>query len=159
MKDIEKLAADLTSRYDTSSPFELCDYLYIDVCYLDLPERARGLSIQKEPNGSAILLNREMNERESRYCCAHELGHVLLHPGLNEQAMKDLTNLCIPKFEREADFFAGCLLIGPSVEEWSSSYNPLTAEQIACLSGLPRRVADLWCEKRSKVRQKVHRNR
>lgn len=156
MKDIEQLASYLTSRYGTSSPFELCDYLHVDVCCLDLPDRVRGLSVQKKPEGSVILLNREMDDRESRYCCAHELGHVLLHPGLNAQAMQDLTNLCVPRFEREADFFAGCLFIGPSIKEWCCSYSPLTSQQIACLSGLPHSVAELWCENQSMTPRKTH---
>lgn len=152
MKTIRSLADGLTSRYGTSSPFALCDSLRIDLYRFDLPERVDGLSFQTRGGKRIILLNRCLGEPESRYCCAHELGHALLHPGLNAQAMADLTNLCVPRLEREADLFAACLLIDPSLEEWSLDYEPLTAEQIACLAGLPRRVVDLWCGSAERIR-------
>ena len=152
MKAIKPLADRLTCRYGTSSPVELCDRLRIDIYRFDLPKRVEGLSFQTREGKLIILLNRSLGESESRYCCAHELGHALLHPGLNAQAMADLTNLCVPRLEREADLFAACLLIDPSLEEWSRSYEPLTAELIACLSGLPRRVVDLWCGSAERVR-------
>lgn len=143
MKTIEDLAHRLVKQYDTSSPFDLCDYLHIDIFRFELPVQVRGLCFQKQPEGSVILLNDEMDTVESRYCCAHELGHILLHPGMNAQTMTDLTNLCIPRFEREADFFAACLLIDPGMEEWNKSYDSLTMEQISCLSGLPQKVVAL----------------
>lgn len=148
MQEIRELARSLVLRYGTSSPFELCDYLSVCVCRCELPESMGGVSFQKQTKGSVVLLNRDLGAVEQRYCCAHELGHVLLHPGLNAQTMVDHTNLCIPKFEREADFFAACLLIEPSLEEWNESYDPLTVEQIACLTGLPLRVVNLWQESR-----------
>jgi Zn-dependent peptidase ImmA (M78 family) len=143
MKQIEKLAHGLTQQYGTSSPFELCDYLGIDVFGPELPARVKGLCFQNQEGGSVILLNRTLEGQEKKFCCAHELGHVLLHPGLNAQTMADLTNLCVPRYEHEADFFAACLLIDPDLDEWSQSYDPLTVDQIACLSGLPKRVVDL----------------
>lgn len=151
MKKIEDLAHRLVKRYGTSSPFELCDYLQIDIFRSDLPIQVRGLCFQKQPKGSIILLNRELNAGESKYCCAHELGHVLLHPGMNAQTMADLTNLCIPRFEREADYFAACLLIDPNLEEWNRSYDPLTLEQIGCLTGLPKKVVCLRFESCDKI--------
>lgn len=145
--DIRGLARGLVRRYGTSSPAELCDYLSVRMFRCELPEQMGGVSFQTQ-TGSVILLSRSLAGAELRYCCAHELGHVLLHPGLNAQTMADHTNLCIPKFEREADFFAACLLIEPSLREWHESYDPLTVEQIACLAGLPVRVASLWQEGR-----------
>ena len=159
MKKASLTAEGLIRRFGTSSPGELCDFLRITVFRADLPESVRGLSFQQSPKEQpVILLNREMGTRESRYCLAHELGHALLHPGLNAQAMADLTHLSVPKLEHEADFFAGCLLIGPFLEEWSGSYDPLTAEQVACLSGLPRSVTKLWFETEEKLLQAGCRN-
>jgi Zn-dependent peptidase ImmA (M78 family) len=144
MKQIAALAHRLMERYGTSSPFDLCDRMGVGVLRFDLPARVRGLCFQKkEEGGSVILLNSALAGREAAYCCAHELGHVLLHTGLNEQRMSDLTNLCVPRLEREADYFAACLLIDPNLREWNQSYDPLSREQIACLSGLPEKVVDL----------------
>lgn len=159
MKKIRQLALGLTERYGTSSPFELCDYLHVDVFRFDLPEQVRGVSFQKKPEGSVILLNNDLDAHEGRYCCAHELGHVLLHPGMNAQTMADLTNLCIPRFEREADFFAACLLIEPNLAEWDECYDPLTLEQIACLACLPDGVVRLWHDGSEKIRLEDLRKR
>jgi Zn-dependent peptidase ImmA (M78 family) len=144
MEKIQKTADHLVERFGTTSPFELCDFLRIPVFMFDLPESVRGLSLQKVDGSPLILLNQTLGEWEKRYCCAHELGHELLHKGLNAQAIADRTNLCVPRLEKEADYFAACLLIDPSLPEWSESYNPLTLQQIACLSGLPEKIVVLW---------------
>ena len=143
MKNIADLAHRLTRRYGTFSPFELCDCLNIGIQRPELPEATRALYFQTETGDSIILLNSVLSELESRYCCAHELGHILLHPGMNAQTISDLTDLCLPRYERQADLFAACLLIDPNLDEWVHSYDPLSLQQIACLSGLPERVVGL----------------
>lgn len=143
MKEIEKMARRILARYQTDSPFSLCDCMDICVLRLPLPECVRGLCFHEEPGRPVIVLNDTLSPREEVYCCAHELGHVLLHPGLNAQTMMDLTDLCVPKLENEADFFAACLLVDPNLEEWKASYDSLTAGQIARLSGLPEKVVRL----------------
>jgi Zn-dependent peptidase ImmA (M78 family) len=144
---IRELALGLVRRYGTFSPAELCDYLSVRMFRCELPEQMGGVSFQTQA-GAVILLSRKLTGTELRYCCAHELGHVLLHPGLNAQTMADCTNFCIPRFEHEADLFAACLLIEPSLGEWQESYDSLTVEQIACLAGLPIRVVNLWQKSR-----------
>jgi Zn-dependent peptidase ImmA (M78 family) len=143
VRKIEAVARGLTKRYGTSSPFSLCDYLKIGVMCLDLPERTGGFCLQREQGGYVIVLNSALRPAECGFCCAHELGHVLLHPGLNEQAMTDLTDLCTQKLENEADYFAACLYIDPHLPEWHERFDPLTVTQIASLSGLPERIVRL----------------
>lgn len=143
VKKIEALARMLTQKYGTSSPFSLCDYLKIGVLRLDLPARTGGFCLEPEEGGHVIVLNSALPPTECGFCCAHELGHVLLHPGLNEQAMTDLTNLCTQKLENEADYFAACLFIDPHLQDWHERFDSLTVEQIASLSGLPERVVRL----------------
>ena len=143
MKNIPDLAHRLTRRYGTSSPFELCACLGIRVQRPALPEATQALYFRTPEGHSIILLNSVLAEPESRYCCAHELGHILLHPGMNAQIISDLTDLCLPRYERQADLFAACLLIDPDLDEWVRSYDPLSLRQIACLSGLPERVVSL----------------
>lgn len=143
MKKIEDLAHRMVRRYGTSSPFELCDRLNVGIQRPELPESTRALYFQPKAGKPIILLNSALGERESRYCCAHELGHILLHPGMNAQTIADLTDLCLPRYEREADLFAACLLIDPDLDEWALCYDPLSLQQIACLSGLPERVVGL----------------
>ncbi len=147
MNGIERLAHRITKRFGDGSPFFLCDCMGIQVRRLDLPKRVRGFCFRTESGKPIIVLQETLSEMEDCYCCAHELGHLLLHPGLNAQVIADLTYLYAPRYEREADFFAACLLIDPNFDEWSLTYNPLTQEQIAELSGLPRRVVDLRFER------------
>jgi Zn-dependent peptidase ImmA (M78 family) len=147
MKDsIVKIAHSITKKYGTSSPFSLCDYIGVPVVKMEIPESMKGFCFKKESGGSVIVLNDSLSYRESSYCCAHELGHVLLHPKINVQVVKDLTNLCIRRYEKEADFFAACLFIDPNMNEWNETYDPLTCGQIASLSGLPERVVLLRFE-------------
>jgi Zn-dependent peptidase ImmA (M78 family) len=143
MKEIQTIAGGIVERYGTASPFELCDFMEIPVLKLELPRSMRGFCFRKDRGGPVIVLNEELRRRDREYCCAHELGHVLLHPKMNEQVISDLTNLCVQRFEREADYFAACLLIDPNLEEWNRTYRPLTLEQIASLSGLPERIVGL----------------
>lgn len=143
MKEIRKLASGLTERYGTNCPFQLCEFLNIPLLRLELPKRMRGFCLKQETGRPVIVLNTDMDTPESDYCCAHELGHVLLHPGLNAMVIADLTNLCPGRYENEADYFAACLLIDPNLEEWKRMYEPLTLERISLLTGLPPRVVSL----------------
>jgi Zn-dependent peptidase ImmA (M78 family) len=146
MNGIENLAHSITSRFGSNSPFELCDCMGVQVHRLDLPEMVRGFCFRTEAGKPIIVLKETLSPTESKYCCAHELGHLLLHPNLNAQVIADLTHLYAPRYEREADLFAACLLIDPNLHEWSITYNPLTQEQIATLTGLPQRVVGLRFE-------------
>ena len=146
MNGIEKLAHKITARFGSNSPFCLCDCMGIYVHRLDLPKQVRGFCFRTETNQPVIVLQETLSKTESGYCCAHELGHLLLHPELNAQVIADLTYLCGPRYEREADLFAACLLIDPNLNEWAATYHPLTQEQIVQLTGLPQHVVGLRFE-------------
>lgn len=143
MNEIQAIADGVVQHYGTASPFELCDFLSIPVLRLELPERVRGFCYQGGGKRTVIVLNRELPSKEREYCCAHELGHALLHPGTNAQVMADLTDLCLGRYEREADYFAACLFIDPNLPEWDKTYRPLTLGMIASLSGLPERIVQI----------------
>jgi len=145
-EDIEREAHSIVEKYGTSSPFSLCDCIGVPVIKMEIPDSIKGFYFKGETGGPAIVLSNRLSSLESSYCCAHELGHVLLHPRMNAQTVKDLTYLCIPKYEKEADFFAACLFIYPNIKEWNETYDPLTLQQIASLSGLPRKIVELRFE-------------
>lgn len=145
-KDIENTAHTIVEKYGTSSPFSLCDCMGVPVIKMEIPDCMKGFCFKNRTGGHVIVLSDRLSRRESSYCCAHELGHVVLHPKMNVQAIKDLTHLCAQKYEREADFFAACLFIDPNLEEWNETYTPLTIQQIASLSGLPKRIVELRFE-------------
>lgn len=68
--------------------------------------------------------------------CAHELGHALLHEGHNALFLRERTDFVMERYEREADLFAGYLLLdGETVEECLR--NGWTSEQAAAFTGCP----------------------
>ena len=139
----EKLARALRGRYGPCGVFDLCDRLGVAVVYQELPPRVNGFYVRFGSRCVIVISGLVPPERRD-YVCAHELGHVLLHPGLNEQTMADLTDLCTKKLENEADCFAACLLLEERMKEWSRCCESLTANQVSQLSGVPRRVVELW---------------
>lgn len=141
-RDIQQMVDALTQKYGTSSPFALCEELGIKLCEQELPAHMNGFCVEFD-SGFVIVLNEHLSLQEKAYTCGHELGHILLHPGTNALATAHYTNLCVGKYEREADYFSACLIIDPNLEEWHSTYECLTLEQIALLAGLPIHVVQL----------------
>ena len=79
--DIKEFAQKTIQRFGTHDPFDICNQLGIVILYLPLG-RMRGYCYSNE-NGKAVVLHDGLAEHEARVVCAHELGHVLLHPNLN----------------------------------------------------------------------------
>lgn len=46
MENIERITSNIVKKYNTDSPFELCDYLGINVIYQELPDCVRGFFIK-----------------------------------------------------------------------------------------------------------------
>lgn len=73
-----------------------------------------------------------------RFVCAHELGHAVLHPGLNTPFMKANTLLSTDRIEREANTFAVELLMP---DELIQEYQTIYEAAVAC--GVPAEIASL----------------
>ena len=76
--DIKEFAQKTIQRFGTHDPFDICNQLGIVILYLPLG-RMRGYCYSNE-NGKVVVLHDGLAEHEARVVCAHELGHVLLHP-------------------------------------------------------------------------------
>lgn len=99
---------DLLKKYKTSNPFELCEILKIKVNYSYL-KTLRGFYRYSSRN-HFIEINYDLEHAEKYLTCAHELGHYILHQGLNGIFLS--TTLMLPnKYEIQADRFAGYLLL------------------------------------------------
>ncbi len=61
----------------------------------------------------AIFVNSHCSRLRQRFTVAHEIGHALLHP-LNVVVDDDLTKRSNLRVERQADRFAGALLVDPT---------------------------------------------
>ena len=99
----------LVNEYGTRDPFELCDALGVRVICYPLPGRVAGFSLRYGEEAQ-IFLNERLEE-ELEATCAHELGHLRLHPRHNSYFLRECT-CCVPgRYEREADLFAALLLL------------------------------------------------
>ena len=106
--DIKEFAQKTIQRFGTHDPFDICNQLGIVILYLPLG-RMRGYCYSNE-NGKVVVLHDGLAEHEARVVCAHELGHVLLHPNLNRIYLDTSTFVCERNLENEVNAFAVCLL-------------------------------------------------
>lgn len=125
---IINLVADLVDRYHTRDPFELCDYLNINL-YKHKLGSLKGYYLFYN-NNHHIVLNSNLTRREQRIILGHELGHALEHSGLSH-FFSETANLLESKdrIELEANLFCAELLISDidilSFAEYDSSINNL----------------------------------
>lgn len=82
-----------------------------------------------------IHINNELTDFQSRFTCAHELGHYILHPDVNTPFLKRNTLFCISKIEREANQFAIHLLIGEDMPDQGE-----TKKHFLTWNGIPEEI-------------------
>ena len=100
---------NLTKKYNTSDPFELADALNISVFFEELGT-INGY-YNKPLRMKQIHINQNLNDRDAKFTCAHELGHAILHPNASTPFLRSKTFLSVDKLEIEANTFAVNLLI------------------------------------------------
>ncbi len=131
---IKNTIDQLIEKYGTSDPEELCHRMNIVLLDCDLPEVTKGFCFTLS-QGRAIVLNNTLKRKERRTCIAHELGHVLLHGGVNYMFVRDNTCMVTGRYENEADTFAAMLLL------WNKSpREDITTEQLAQKYHLPEKA-------------------
>ncbi len=134
-----KLTEELKSKYKTADPFELCRCLGFLVIRTDLPKSVRGFFMETA-DGVSVVISNTLPSPVDRACAAHELGHALLHRGINTFFLSENTNLVGGRYEREADLFAAALLLD---EEALSLGNVC---DIAKLTGIPEYAVGIMCD-------------
>lgn len=141
MERIKKIARDLAARCQTSNPFCVCDHLGIQVLPVELPFKVKGF-YWRFLDTPIIYLNSGLSEElERRVICAHELGHAVLHQNSNAMFLASSTNMVASRLEKEADMFAGYLLLDGETE-YDCCCNGWTAEQISQFTGLTEAVVE-----------------
>ncbi|MCI5654945.1 ImmA/IrrE family metallo-endopeptidase [Candidatus Pseudoruminococcus sp.] len=136
MENIERITSNLVQKYNTNSPFELCDYLGVNVIYQELPDCVRGFFI-KILKSFVVVINNTVDEDEAKVVCAHELGHIILHSETNSISLNSRTYLCTSKYEREADLFAVNLLLQGEIFPTDDN---LSAEEISRITHIPLKL-------------------
>lgn len=107
--NIRGIINNLIDRYGTKDPFILCNNLNITIMYAELGS-INGYYIQV-PKHQLIFINKDLDKKRQAFVCAHELGHAVMHKGLNTFFMQNNTLNIKGKFERQANEFASELLI------------------------------------------------
>ncbi len=132
---IRQCVRHLIQQWGTSDPLQLCECLHIHVYFCELPREVRGF--YHEIRGIQILyINQELSAEEQREVCGHELGHAVLHRGINTLFLDETGCMNQGKFEREADLFCAELLVEEAQEGE-------TAEWIAHRCGVSEQLVKL----------------
>lgn len=135
MKYIEKIVDDILQKYRTSDPFAICEQMGIFTYTAQLPPSLHGFYFCTA-DGKMICIKSGLSEKQRTVTCAHELGHAVLHPSLNSLFMKTQTYLEPGKYEREADYFCACMLLGNAAADMYGGAETYTVEDMARETGL-----------------------
>lgn len=93
-----------------------------EIGYLKMDAVSQWCEIDNRPYVFAVT--DKANSIRSRFDVAHELGHLVLHKGVDEKAFKKNYK----EIERQADYFASCLLL--PAETFSAEINWPTLESL-----------------------------
>lgn len=128
--NINAIVSFLAKKYGTRNPFELADYLNIEVLYEELG--AINGYYNKQLRMKQIHINCNLEDNMKRFTCAHELGHAIIHPEVNTPFLKTQTFLSVNRLEIEANTFAINMLIPDETVLENYHY---TTEQLSRLLG------------------------
>lgn len=140
MQREEALVRKLMRKYKTNDPFELCQELGYQVLYVPLTG-VRGF-YQYYCRKNIVYISDALDYDTTRFVCAHELGHSLMHRQVNTLYMDTCTFLKTGIYEDEANLFA-VLLLHPVV--CIDEYEGWTI----------RRIADFWNAPESAVKRRL----
>ncbi|WP_199425806.1 ImmA/IrrE family metallo-endopeptidase [Thermaerobacillus caldiproteolyticus] len=128
---VQNVVKKLLLKHNSRDPFVIAEAENIIVQEKELPSITKGLAV-KILKRKYIVLNHTLNNSEKKYVCAHELGHHLLHDVQNHRFILENTLNPNGKYEREANAFAACLLIDPTIISTDD-----TIESIAAKASVP----------------------
>lgn len=130
MSDIKSIVDKLVKKYNTSSPYQLCEMLDIEVSKHELGT-IKGY-YHHAYRIKQIYLNVNLSRREEKLVLAHELGHAIMHPDSNTPFFKANTFTSIDKLEKQANTFAMYCIISDNDLNECNNY---TVSQLAMLFG------------------------
>lgn len=130
------IAEELIRRFGTRNPIKIAEelgYIIIETYLSDI----RGYH-QYVQRCNIIYLDDRLDERERLWVCAHELGHSIMHKGLNRIFMDSCTHMVSSRYETEADRFAADLLFD---DETVNELREYSAQTVANCLGVPHKIA------------------
>lgn len=140
MQVIKRTVAQLIKSHSTNNPFEIANQRNIQVLYEQLGDMMGYYNTSRRI--IMIHINSDTVEQEQRFTCAHELGHVILHPNVNTPFLRKHTFNSIDRIEREANQFAVELLM-PDCHIHENQHNIHTFQAAASEYGVPEELVHL----------------
>ena len=138
MVDIKDTVNFLIKRYKTSNPFSIAKELNVIILFESLG-KIMGYH-NYDSRFHFIHINESLSEEERLFTCAHELGHVILHPKTNTSFLRRTTFFSASKIEREANTLAVELLIN---DELVKEYEGYSIHTLAKIAGVPAELVGL----------------
>lgn len=133
--DIRASANKLALKYKTRDPFQIAEALGCIIIRAPL-KGLRGF-YRYAKRCHIIYISDFLDDFQSKLVCAHELGHIVLHRGLNRVFMDSCTNMVSNKYELEANRFAVELIIS---DDMLSDYADCTISQLSQAWGIDQRL-------------------
>lgn len=134
-KEISRIAKKIYKEYG-NNPFLICQDKDYIVKLIDMPTSLKGYTT-KANRINIIYINSKLDEKERKFTCLHELGHILLKHDDNILFNKKYTLNSGNKEENEANNFAVQMLL----EDYSSEdLETLSINQIANLIGVEKNI-------------------
>lgn len=137
---IQEEVKKLIKKHNSICPFEIARSLGVIIQYADLGDTL-GFYLH-DSRIKFININQYLHEILQRFVCAHELGHVILHPKANTPFLRRNTLFSVDKIEVEANTFAVELLMpDEKIREFKNTN--LSIEEIARICGIPQGLSYL----------------
>jgi len=136
-RDIRKIIKKLIQKAGTNNPYKICKELGILVEFKDLGKVLGFFKCHRRQK--IICLNETLCPIRAKQVCAHELGHVVLHPCVNTVYLDLCTYAVTEKFENEANRFAAELLI---TDADASEHKEQSIEAIASTLGVSKNLVE-----------------
>lgn len=127
----------LKRKQQTNDPLQIADNLGYLIISAHL-EGIRGF-YQHIKRQNIIYYDVGLPPEEVRFVVAHELGHSILHRGMNRVFLDHNTLVISDRYEREANCFAALLLYN---DEDLYPLSGFSVEQVATALGLPLWLAE-----------------
>lgn len=144
MADVTATAKNLIDKFKTRNPFEICDLMGISVVKIALPSNINGF-FSNSGGEKIIFINNSLCDEKAIFCCAHELGHAIMHDNLNSVFLSSDTYFCSQKFENQADAFASHLLF-EDADVLYERFGFTTADEISRYYNIDNRIFALRYE-------------
>lgn len=133
--NISIIVSNLVREHGTRNPMEIAMGLDI-LCFVEDLGSINGYYMAAF-NVRTIHVNKNLSPMRQNVACAHELGHVILHPCLNSCLIRITSFAGINKFERQANEFASYLVMP---DDMLQEFHNCDIDEIAKICDIPASI-------------------